>query len=215
MSNLNNISKSNSKTSNQLNNKKNSVSTFSLEKLKISSDKKNKLQKNYPNVIVNNFVILDKIGGGSFGDIYLSFSLRDSVEVAIKKEIKKFNKTPKIKTEARIYQSLLNIQPKQDISGEKAIIQEVEQGVPKFYGTGELPETNYIITEFLGPNLMDLFRFCNKKKFTIHTICLIAIQLINRIEFLHKHHYIHRDIKPENFVIGIEDKSNIIYLIDF
>ena len=215
MSNLNNISKSNSKTSNQLNNKKNSVSTFSLEKLKINSDKKNKLQKNYPNVIVNNFVILDKIGGGSFGEIYLSFSLRDSVEVAIKKEIKKFNKTPKIKTEARIYQSLLNIQPKQDISGEKAIIQEVEQGVPKFYGTGELPETNYIITEFLGPNLMDLFRFCNKKKFTIHTICLIAIQLINRIEFLHKHHYIHRDIKPENFVIGIEDKSNIIYLIDF
>ena len=220
MNNLNNISKKNSKNSNKTNKSKNSISTISLEKLKINSIKKNEkeLQKkynNYPDVIVNNFVILDKIGEGSFGEIYLSFSLRDSIEVVIKKEIKKSNKIPKIKTESCIYQSLLNIESKQDISGEKVIIQEEEQGVPKFYGTGELTDTYYIITEFLGPNLMELYKFCNKTKFTIHTICLIAIQLINRIEFLHRHHYIHRDIKPENFVIGIEDKSNIIYLIDF
>ncbi len=39
--------------------------------------------------------------------------------------------------------------------------------------------------------------------------------MINRIENLHKHNFIHRDIKPENFVIGLENKSNIIYLIDF
>ena len=220
MSNLNDISKKNSKTSNKSNKSKKSHSNLSLEKLRINSIKTNEkeLQKkynNYPDVIVNNFVILDKIREGAFGEIYLSFSLRDSIEVAIKKENKKSNKIPQIKTESRIYQSLLNIESKQDISGEKIIIQEEEQGVPKFYGTGELIDTYYIITELLGPNLMDLYRFCNNKTFTIHTICLIAIQLINRIEFLHRHHYIHRDIKPENFVIGIEDKSNIIYLIDF
>ncbi len=39
--------------------------------------------------------------------------------------------------------------------------------------------------------------------------------MINRIEYLHKFHYVHRDIKPENFIIGQGEKSNIIYLIDF
>jgi serine/threonine protein kinase len=32
---------------------------------------------------------------------------------------------------------------------------------------------------------------------------------------MHSRHFIHRDIKPENFVIGIKEKKNIIYLIDF
>ena len=44
---------------------------------------------------------------------------------------------------------------------------------------------------------------------------MIALQALNRIENLHKHHYLHRDIKPENFLIGIHEKSNVIYLIDF
>ena len=27
--------------------------------------------------------------------------------------------------------------------------------------------------------------------------------------------YIHRDLKPENFLIGLEDKSHIVHLVDF
>ena len=38
--------------------------------------------------------------------------------------------------------------------------------------------------------------------------------MLDRIEFLHKNHYIHRDIKPSNFLIGIESTSTIIYMID-
>jgi serine/threonine protein kinase len=32
---------------------------------------------------------------------------------------------------------------------------------------------------------------------------------------LHSVNYIHRDIKPENFLIGIENKSHVLHLIDF
>ena len=80
---------------------------------------------------------------------------------------------------------------------------------------GELVDCYYLIIEFLGPNLIELFNFCGCHKFTISTVCLIALQMLNRIECLHKHHYIHRDIKPENFLIGTKDKSNVIFLIDF
>jgi serine/threonine protein kinase len=136
------------------------------------------------------------------------------MEVAIKKEVKKPGKVPQLRTEAKIYQSLLSIQP-QDISGNKALSQEDIQGVPKFYGMGELIDYYYLIIEFLGPNLVELLNYCKTKKFTISTVCLIAMQIINRIENIHKHNFIHRDIKPENFLIGSQDKSNVIYLIDF
>ena len=165
-------------------------------------------------LIAENFVILTTIGKGAFGEISLSYDLRENIEVAIKRE-KKTNKIPQIKTESKVYQKLLNIQLGQDISGSKIISQETILGVPKFYGVGESPDFYYLIMEFLGPNLNNLLNYCGVRKFTISTVCLIGLQMLNRIEYIHKHHYLHRDIKPENFCIGTEEKTNVIYLMDF
>ena len=175
-------------------------------------DKKN--QSVVKDLIADCFVLLHVIGKGSFGHIYISYNLRENLPVSVKKEEKKPGKTPQLKTESKIYQSLLNIQA-DDISGAKPLGQDEVTGVPKFYGVGELPDCYYMIIDFLGPNLLELFNYCGCRKFTISTICLIALQALNRIENLHKHHYLHRDIKPENFLIGIHEKSNVIYLIDF
>ena len=43
---------------------------------------------------------------------------------------------------------------------------------------------------------------------------MTAIQIIDRIEYVHSKNIIHRDIKPENFTIGYNNKSTI-YIIDF
>jgi calcium-dependent protein kinase len=166
-------------------------------------------------LIAENFVLLTTIGKGAFGEVSLSYDLRENIEVAIKQEKKINNKISQLKIESKVYQKLLNIQLGQDISGLKIISQETILGVPKFYGMGELPDTYYLIMEFLGPNLNNLFNYCGTKKFTISTVCLIALQMLNRIEYIHKHHYLHRDIKPENFCIGTEEKTNVIYLMDF
>ena len=44
---------------------------------------------------------------------------------------------------------------------------------------------------------------------------MVGIQIIDRLEFIHNKNIIHRDIKPDNFVIGIENKSHIVYVLDF
>ena len=181
---------------------------------------KNHKKLNLKDVIANNYVILNLIGAGSFGKIYLSFNLRDNIEVVIKKEsILKINekKKPQLKVESKIYTTLLNISTKQDLTGNIALPQDNVIGVPKFYGMGILNDNSgyYMITEFLGPNLIDLFKYCSMNKFTISTVCLLAIQMINRIENIHNHGYLHRDIKPENFLIGHRKNANVIYLIDF
>ena len=193
---------------------KNSISSSSEPETNSKEQKNKKNQILLKDLIAENFVTLTMIGKGAFGQIYLSYDMRDNIEVSIKKELKRAQKQPQLKTEAKIYQSLLNINS-QDISGSKALSQDEIQGVPHFYGMGELVDCFYLIIEFLGPNLIELFNYCGYHKFTISTVCLLALQMMNRIEYLHKHNYIHRDIKPENFLIGTKSKSNIVFLLDF
>ena len=68
--------------------------------------------------------------------------------------------------------------------------------------------------ELLGSSLEDIFQ-TQQKKYSIKTVCMIGIQLIDRLEFIHNKNIIHRDIKPDNFVLGMDNKSHIIYALDF
>ena len=198
----------------------NEITKIILKSNSITSKQKSKKNLNIKDLIANNYVILKLIGAGSFGKIYLSYNLRDNIEVIIKKEIKPSineKKTHQLKIESKIYTSLLNISTKQDLTGNIALPQKSVIGIPKFYGMGILNDNSgyYMITEFLGPNLIELFKFCSMNKFTLSTVCLLAIQMLNRIEYIHEHGFIHRDIKPENFLIGHKNNSNVIHLIDF
>ena len=57
-------------------------------------------------------------------------------------------------------------------------------GFGNIYFYGSEGDFNVMVIEMLGPSLEDLFGFCDKH-FTIKTICMLAIDLINRIESMH------------------------------
>ena len=42
----------------------------------------------------------------------------------------------------------------------------------------------------------------------------MAIQILDRIEWIHSNNIVYRDIKPENFLFGKKDPE-VLYLIDF
>jgi len=87
-------------------------------------------------------------------------------------------------------------------------------GIPAVKSYGYSGEFNILVMELLGKSLEDLFQL-QKKKFSVKTVCLIALQILDRIEFVHNKNIIHRDIKPDNFVVGLDNKSHIIYILDF
>jgi len=136
-----------------------------------------------------------KLGEGSFGKIYSAINVSDGEHYALKMESKE-NGQSLLESEAYILCYLKGY------------------GIPAVKSYGFSGNYNIMVMELLGKSLEDIFQE-NKQHFLLKTVCLIAIQMIDRLEFIHNKHIIHRDIKPDNFVIGLKKKNNIIYLLDF
>ena len=88
-----------------------------------------------------------------------------------------------------------------------------EEGFPHARHFGKEKTFNFLAMELLGPNIEELYS-ANDFEFSLRCVCIMAVQMISRLESLHKHDFIHRDIKPENFLIGRNVKASIIYLCD-
>lgn len=67
-------------------------------------------------------------------------------------------------------------------------------GIPILYYYGPVGKYDALVIEFLGPTLDDLFEKHNQH-FSLKTVCQIAIQLMNRIQYIHSRGIIYRDIK--------------------
>ena len=87
-------------------------------------------------------------------------------------------------------------------------------GIPIVKSFGYNNNYNILVMELLSNSLEDLFQK-QKRKFSLKTTCMLGIQMIDRIEWVHNKLIIHRDIKPDNFVMGRNDKNHIVYILDF
>lgn len=103
----------------------------------------------------------------------------------------------------------------QQLTYEAKAYQYVREGVgfPRIYHFGKEEKYNVLVMDLLGPSLEDLFRFC-RCRFSLKTVCMLAQEMIQRIEYIHSQKLLHRDIKPDNFVIGLGNLANVVHLID-
>ena len=145
-------------------------------------------------VLFKKFTVKKKIGHGAFGAVYLGKSIEGGQPVAIKIEKRNIDK-PLLEGEAYLLASIKGI------------------GIPSLISFGKTKSYRALVEPLLGDSLFDIF-IKKGKEFPLAELCLIALQVLDRLQTLHCQYFIHRDIKPDNFLIGRKD-PNIIYLIDF
>jgi serine/threonine protein kinase len=146
-------------------------------------------------LIANKYKLLEKIGAGSFGEIYKGYNVRTNQYVAIKVEPIK-NNTMLLKNESTFYQYLKEI-----------------NSIPNVKWFGKDTVNYYMVIDLLGISLQTLKE--TKNKFTLKETLNIGIHIINLLKNIHSKFLVHRDIKPDNFLFGLNNKSSQLYLIDF
>lgn len=146
-------------------------------------------------VISNKYKLIEKIGSGSFGEIYKGINIRTKENVAIKVEPLS-NETKLLKNETKVYQYLGNI-----------------QGIPqvKWYGVDE--HNSYMVLKLLGCSLTDVVK--KHGGFSLKNAKYFIKQILNITKKIHEKELLHRDIKPDNFLFGLQDDINTIHIIDF
>ena len=149
--------------------------------------------KKYP-LIFKKFRPLKHLCKGAFCDIYAGINILTKEKVAIKVE-ERYKMDKNLETECYFLFSLKGL------------------GIPKVISFGHNKEYDILVMPLLGKSLHEI-QSTKNFNFEFKDICLMAIQIIERIQWVHSQKIIHRDIKPDNFLIGLDD-PNIIYLIDF
>jgi serine/threonine protein kinase len=147
------------------------------------------------NIIANKYKLLEKIGEGAFGSIYKGENIRTKELIAIKVE-PIINDLKLLKNESNIYQYLIN-----------------NEGIPNVKWFGKDKTNYYMVINLLGESLQSLKE--RKHTFSLKLVLQIGIQIICLLKMIHDKGIVHRDIKPDNFLLGLNNKNNKIYLIDF
>ena len=145
-------------------------------------------------ILLNKYLIIKKLGEGSFGLIYSA------------------------KTQHNWYAVKLESRNRgQNLLENEACIMYYLRGkrIPAIKSYANDLNFNILVMELMGKSLEEIFESLPKKKMSVNCVAKIGIQMIEILEYIHKKHIIHRDIKPDNFVMGRADKSKYVYLLDF
>ena len=185
-------------------NKKKSNKSFTYED-KASKDEeilenkkeKEKINKIENNKMIDDYIIKNTIGKGTFSTVKLGEHIKTKQKVAIKilnkEKIKEKEDLERIKREIKILQMMDH------------------PNIIKTYKISENAKNYYIIMEYCDGG--ELFNYIvEKEKLDENEASMFFYQLISALEYIHSLGITHRDLKPENLLLV---NNKIIKIIDF
>ncbi|KAI8367829.1 kinase-like domain-containing protein [Choanephora cucurbitarum] len=135
-------------------------------------------------IIADQWVVLGRIGEGSFGEVFEAEDVDTFRKYAIKREPLKM-RHPQLKHESIIYDVLAG-----------------GPGIPQCHWHGQHEGFDCIVIDLLGPNLNQLREVV--QKFPIEVVVDFGCQMVSILEHIHNRGLVYRDIKPDNFLFSYD-----------
>jgi serine/threonine protein kinase len=146
---------------------------------------------------IGSYVILDRLGAGGMGEVYLAKDSRLERTVALKVL------SPDISADKRRMQRFRQ---------EAKVASSLNQpNILTIYEFGEVEGLTFLATEFIDGET--LRNYLHNKRIKPGETIDIAIQILTALEAAHEAHIVHRDIKPENVMIRHRDR--LVKVLDF
>ena len=145
---------------------------------------------------MEDYEIINRLGGGSFADVFKALEKSTGEYVAIKVLKKKYSKWEdclelrECRSLQKLQEDHLSHQP-----GTKHIIKLKQIIFIKESGTLNL------IFEYMEKDLFELMKSRSPKKMTETQIRNITYQTLLGLSFMHKYGFFHRNMKPENLLV--------------
>ena len=139
-------------------------------------------------IISNKYRVIEQIGEGSFGKVFLGKHIRTDENIAIKIQFKSVVNV--LQHEAKIYKELVDI-----------------SGVPLLRNYGCDNGFHYLIIDNLDISL-------DKANFDQLECIKYFKKSVEIVRDIHQKNILHRDIKPDNFMIKERNSIKELYIID-
>ncbi len=150
-------------------------------------------------IIGETYKLIEKIGKGSYGDVYIVTNIKTNEFFAAKQVSKKIlQETNKLYFNNEVY--ILKNLPE-------------HPNLIKFYGIYETLTNYYVIMDFCnGHSLEEIIKRKKvlNKPFTEEECRYIIYQLLTAINILSKNNIIHRDIKCENVLLNYKTQNSLL-----
>jgi serine/threonine protein kinase len=145
---------------------------------------------------ISHYKILEKIGEGGMGEVYLAQDTQLDRQVVLK--FLSTHLTPDAESKERFKREA------------KAAASLNHPNIITIHEFGEVEGQSYICMEYVeGQSLKELI---TKSDIEIDTVLDISTQICKGLNEAHKAGIVHRDLKPENILI---DKNGIVKILDF
>ena len=142
------------------------------------------------------YSVVEKLGSGSFGEVYKGIDVETEENAAIKME-RKDAKHPQLFHDSKIYEHIPE-----------------GMGIPNIRWRGTKIDHSILVLDLLGPSLGNIFGY-RQCKFNLKMVLMLADQLIERIEYIYRRSVLHRDLKLDDLLMGISLTSKLVHLNDF
>jgi len=134
---------------------------------------------------VSHYKILEKIGEGGMGEVYLA----EDTSLGRKAAVKFLSSDKAADTESR----------QRFIHEARAQAMLTHTNIATFYEVGEEQDQVFIVMEYIEGQ--PLSRLAQNEKLSLSEILDIVIQVGEGLQAAHEHSVVHRDIKPENVLV--------------